>query len=291
MKAGRGIRAAVILAAAVWSGCAAYRTNAPLTVPSTARPVEDRILYSAVTWSGDVHLVRPLIVTRAASLTLLPGTRVFFDIPEPATDQDRQPWILVLGQIIAVGSEEAPISFTSVHPRRNELDDMIQVQKAKETHLRFCTFERGPWALHIHETLAEVESSTFRGNYGGVRFQGDKVVLRGNRFEGNTLGVRCLKSSPVMEENTFTGNTTGVFFREGVQGAVVRRNGFEDLEYDIKLGEGQTADVDASQNWWGPPRKAPLADRLYDGNDSPGLGRVLVDPPLAAPVGKDSRKK
>jgi hypothetical protein len=291
MKARGGILAALLLGVSLLAGCAASRRDVPLRVPPTARTVEERILYSATTWSGDVRLVRPLVVTRPASLTLLPGTRVFFDIPEPAADQDRQPWILVLGNLVAAGTEDRPISFTSVHLRRNDLDDMIQVQKAKEAHFRFCTFERGPWALHIHETLADVEASTFRGNYGGARFQGDKVVLRGNRFEENILGVRCLKAAPVLEENTFLRNATGIFFREGIQNAVVRRNNFENLEYDIKLGEGQAADVDASQNWWGPARTAALAERIYDGSDSPGLGRVLVDPPLATPWEQEPKKK
>ncbi|MBI5018132.1 MAG: right-handed parallel beta-helix repeat-containing protein [Deltaproteobacteria bacterium] len=291
MKARRCTAPTLVVAAIFLASCTASRRDVSLPVPPVARVVEERILYAPVTWSGDVRIVRPLVVTRTATLTLLPGTRVFFDVPEPATEQERQPWILVLGSMVAVGSEEQPISFSSVHPRRSELDDMIQLQKAKEAHFRFCRFERGPWALHIHETRVEVESSTFRDNYGGVRFQGDTVLLRGNRFEGNILGVRCLKASPLLEENTFLRNTTGVFFREGVQGAAVHQNNFENLEYEIKLGEGQTADVDASHNWWGETQKTSLSERIYDGSDAPGLGRVIVDAPLATPWGQAPRTK
>lgn len=269
--------------AALLAACGAGRRDAALAPPPSVRTVEERILYASTTWSGDVRLARPLVVTKSATLTLLPGTRVFFDVPEPAAEGDRQPWILVLGSLVAVGTAERPISFTCVTPRRNELDDMVQVQEGRESHLRHCVFERGPWALHVHGTPVRVESCTFRANYGGVRFQGDPLTLRGNRFEGNTIGVRCLKASPVIEENVFAGNLAGLFFREGVERAVVRRNDFANQEYDVKLGEMQTADVDAARNWWGLPAGVALADRLYDGTDSPGLGRVLVDPPLPAP--------
>lgn len=283
----RTLLAAAALAALL-AACAANRPEVPLPVPAAVRTVEDRILYAATTWSGDVRLVRPLVVTRTATLTILPGTRVYFDLPEPATEGDRQPWILVMGKFVAVGTPEQPISFASVSPRRNDLDDMIQVQKAREAHLRHCVFERGPWALHVHETTVEVEACAFRDNYGGVRFQGDRLTLRGNRFERNTIGVRCLKASPIIEENTFLGNLTGIFFREGVEGALVRRNHFEDVEYDVKLGETQSADVDASQNWWALPPKVALGERVYDGADAPGVGRVLVEPALPAPWGASS---
>jgi nitrous oxidase accessory protein NosD len=193
--------------------------------------------------------------------------------------------------MVAMGTAEQPIAFRSVEVRQNELDDIIQVQQAREAHFRYCVFERGPWALHIHETDADVISCVFRDNYGGVRFQGDRVVLRGNRFEWNTLGVRCLKATPVVEENAFVGNATGIFFREGVEGAVVRRNNFDNVEYDVKLGESQSADVDAAQNWWAPLKGGAPDERIYDGADAPGLGRVLVAPPLPAPWGQEAKAK
>lgn len=273
---------ALLLVAAVLAGCASQRGETRLVPPPATRTVEERILYASATWSGPVRLVRPLVVARSATLTLLPGTRVFFDLPVPSSDGDRRPWMLVTGSLLAAGTPEQPIVFSPVEPTRNDADDMVKVENAKSVLLRHCVFERGPWALHAHESPLEVSSSVFRANYGGVRFQGGRVTLRANRFERNTLAVRCLKTSPVVEENGFTGNLTGLFFREEVKGAVVRRNNFDDVEYDVKLGEGQADDVDAAGNWWGPRGGPPPAERVYDGADAPGLGRVKVDPPLAA---------
>ena len=279
----------VALLAAI--GCTEMAPKPVVMAPPTAQPLKDYIIYSPTTWSGEIRIVRPVIVTTKATLTLQPGTKVFFDLPDAPPGKDPEPWILVLGSLVAMGTAEQPILFSSVRLWQNDVDDMIKVDGAKEAHFRRCVFERGPWAIHVHETAADLSDCIFREDFGGVRFQGGKIVLRGNRFQDNRIGVRSLRSSPVIEENSFFGNLTGIFFREGIAGAVVRRNNFDNREYDIKLGETQTEDVDASGNWWQAAQGGRLAERIYDGKDTPGIGRVNIDSPLAAPWGAEPKKQ
>lgn len=265
------------------AGCAGIAQAPEPAAPSSAVSLRDYIIYSNTVWSGDVLVERPVVVARTATLTVAPGTRVYFDLPKPAADKDRKPWILVQGALVAIGSAERPISFAPVKEIRNEWDNMIAIEGAKEAHLAYCTFAQGPWGLHIHDTAVDVTRCEFRDNYGGVRFQGGRVVLRENRFLDNQIGVRCLRASPVVEENTFSGNLTGIFFREGVTGAVLRRNNFDNREYDVKLGEGQATDVDATGNWWSPGKDGSPVRRIYDAGLDPALGRVHVAPALTAP--------
>jgi len=285
----RRIAAGAVALALVAAGCAGVSPPARIRVPEGARTVERHILYESTTWRGDVRVVRPVIVTRNATLTVLPGTRVFFDLPDPRPGERRDPWIRILGTLVALGTEEQPILFTSVPLRNNELDNMVDLDRAKEAHFRYCTFERGPWGVHAHETPVEFERCTFRGNYGGLRFQGGRVVVRRCRFEGNRIGIRCLNASPVIEENEFLDNLTAVFFRQGVRGAVVRRNNFASREYDIKLGEAQTEDVEARENWWRAAARGRLSEVIFDGADSQGVGRVVVDPVLPQPWGRPGK--
>ncbi|GAB4286403.1 MAG: hypothetical protein Kow0092_39970 [Deferrisomatales bacterium] len=289
MKPARSAALLLTAWALLVGGCAAPGTAPSVRVPVSARTVADHIVYQPTTWSGELRINRPVIVTATASLTVQPGTKVYFDLPEPPPDRDPKPWILVIGTLVAAGTPERPVVFSSVSLRNNELEDMIQVQKAKEVHLRHCVFERGPWALHAHETPTDVVSCVFRHNFGGVRFQGGPVTLRGNRFEDNRIGVRALRTSPIIEENTFSGNLTGIFFRQGVADAVIRRNNFDDREYDIKLGEAQSQDVQAGGNWWKAWEAGRLSDRIYDGADSEGVGAVRVDSPLDAPWGAEAQ--
>jgi len=269
----------------VVAGCAGVSQPTAPQIPPTATLVKDRIVYASTTWSGDLRLDRPVVVARTATLTVSPGTRVFFDVPPPAAGAEPQPWILVQGSLIAVGTPEAPITFTSTRATKGGVEDMIQFQSAKEAHFRRCVFTYGPWAVHSHETTVDVFDCEFRENYGGVRFQGGQISLRQNRFVDNEIGVRCLKASPVIEENSFVGNRTGVFFREGVAAAVVRHNAFDNREYDLKLGEGQVHDVDAGENWWKSAQAGNLAERIYDAVDGEGLGRVATDRALPNPWG------
>ncbi len=282
---------AAAVALAGLAGCISLPQPKRIAVPQTARTETEHILYAPTTWQGEIRLIRPVIVTKTATLTLQPGTRVFFDMPPVEEGKDPEPWIRVLGSLVALGTPEAPIVLTSVGLRNNEFEDMITLEGAKEAHFRHVTFERGPWAVHSHDTPVDFEDCVFRANYGGARFQGGRVVIRRCRFEDNRIGVRCLNGSPVIEESVFAGNLTGIFFRQGVKAAVLRRNNFDNREYDLKLGEAQADDVDAAQNWWKAAAEGKLAERIFDGADSEGVGRVTVDPQLTVPWGTPEKKK
>lgn len=271
--------AAPLLWAALLAGCAPR----PAASPASAQPPAEHVVYADTRWSGEVLVDRPIVVASTATLTLAPGTRVHFRVTAPEEDRDPRPWITVQGSLVAMGSPEQPVSFEGGGQGAQEEGDMIYVEGGREVQLRGCRFHRGPWALHAHDTPVTVEGCEFLDSIGGVRFQGGTVTLRRNRFVGNRIGIRCLKASPTIEENTFAGNLTGIFFRQGVRDAVVQRNNFDNLEYDVKLGEEQADDVSAAQNWWKAAQTGTLADRIYDADDAEGLGRVAVGQPLAAP--------
>ncbi|MEW6487305.1 MAG: right-handed parallel beta-helix repeat-containing protein [Thermodesulfobacteriota bacterium] len=259
-------------------------------VPHEARIVAGQTLSGSPIWSGDLRVVGPVVVPTGAALTLQPGTRVFFDLPETEELEPDSAWITVHGRIHAEGTEEAPILFTPVEPRQNPLENMVDVREAQDARFRHCVFRRGPWGLHLHDTRGTVEACRFWDNYGGVRGRGGEIVLRANRFEGNRIGVRLWRASPVIEGNSFVANLTGIFFRQEVEGALVRHNNFGDLEYAVKLGELQTSDVDASNNWWGAADSTALAQKIFDGADSEGVGRVIVEPRLSGPWAPRERR-
>lgn len=248
-----------------------------------AQIVDARTLTGVTTWSGDIRVTGPVVVPPDAVLTVEVGARVIFDLPEDEVIEPDTGWITVRGIIRAEGSEAAPVVFVPARPRLNGLENMVDVREAREARFRHCEFRQGPWGLQLHDSPAVVEWCLFRDNYGGVRGRGGEIVLRANRFESNRIGVRLWRASPVIDGNTFAGNLTGLFFRQEVVGAVVRHNDFDDVEYGIKLGELQSADVDASNNWWGAVDPIALGQMIFDGADSDGVGRVLVEPRLAGP--------
>jgi len=227
-------------------------------------------------WSGEVLVKSPVLVGKGATLRILPGTKVVFDLPQEAA---KAPWVLVEGAISVEGEKGRKALFTSASGKAGEEgQDMFSVQKAARASFSHAVFEHAGWAVHLHETGgAAFTGCEFRSNYGGVRFKSDGLAMTGNLFTENTIGVRAINSaSPRFTGNTFRGNLTGIFLREGVEGALVKGNDFDDVEYDIKLGEGQTFDVDARGNSWKAAREGGLGDLLYDGHDSAGLGMIIL---------------
>lgn len=249
-----------------------------LELPKEARVWEQPLIAGQVEWSGVVALTRPVEVGESGTLTLLPGTRVFVDLPAPEGHAP-PPALLVKGRLLAAGTAEAPITIAATRVLDDGRADMLSIQGAKEVRLRHVKFSRGGWAVHLHETPgAEIFACDFSDLYGGLRFKSDGLTLRGNRFARNRIGVRLLESAGVrIEGNTFAGNLTGIFFRQGIRVALVQGNAFDDLEYDVKLGEGQADDVAAPGNFWKNP------NRIYDAGNSEGLGTVRVERALSAP--------
>ncbi|TLN16171.1 hypothetical protein FDZ71_06900 [bacterium] len=240
-------------------------------------------LNGATVWSGNVQVDKNIIIPKGSSLTILPGAKIRFALPEVKPGEKTVPWLLILGDLKAEGRAEAPIGFSPEKPRVNQSENMVEAREGTSIALGWCVFENGPWAVHLHDAKADISSTVFRNNHGGLRYKGGEVSVRKSRFEGNKVGARLWFARPVFEENSFINNETGIFFREGIEQAAIRRNNFDNLDYDIKIGDFQEADIDASSNWWKASAMGELADRIFDGSDSEGVGRLVTDPVLSAP--------
>ncbi|MEW6490198.1 MAG: hypothetical protein AB1578_20110, partial [Thermodesulfobacteriota bacterium] len=120
-----------------------------------AQPVpEDQatILSGATVWSGEIRLEGTVVVAGGATLTVRPGTRVHFALPEPRADADPPPWLLVLGKLEAQGTAEQPVVFSPEHPRVNGTENMVEGRDGAELRLAHSRVDRGPGALHLHPT-------------------------------------------------------------------------------------------------------------------------------------------
>lgn len=253
---------------------------AAVLVPAFSRaasePAWDVVAGEAV-WSGELVVTRPVRVEKGAVLRIAPGAKILFDIEgaDPSL-----PWIDVAGKIAAEGTSGEKIRIKPAKSMaKYHSHDMFSVVEAEGAVFRNVVFEEAGWAVHLHDTPGAVfEGCEFSKGYGGVRFKSDGVVFSGNTFEGNRIGVRLINSrSPLFRGNAFSGNLTGIFFREGVEDAVLEGNGFDDLEYDVKLGERQDRDVLAAGNRWRTGQGGGPGEFIYDREDDPSLGRVIVE--------------
>lgn len=230
-------------------------------------------LESDVTWRGTIGVQKDLAVVPGATLTMAPGTRVEFS---PGTG------MLVKGRMIASGTPEKRIVFTSRDRKGAGEWGEIQLEYATGSVISNCVFEHATWGLHSHFTNLIVSDSLFTGNTGGMRFRSGPVQIRNSRFEGNGIGIRAYLGNAVISGNDILRNETGIFVREKGGGLSITGNNLaENSNYNIRVGDFNSEDVPAPGNWWGTVQ--PL-ETIFDGRNEPGIGNVLFEPVLTAPA-------
>jgi len=239
-----------------------------------------------IVWQGEVTVRGTVVIAKGERLVILPGTRVLFAFHDENGDGAGDSRIIVKGSIRARGTQGAPIDFSPEKPGNSGAAgwDEVLIEDAEGAEFVRCRFAGAQQAVHAHRTALAVEDCRFEGNGIGLRFTGGPVVIRRNRFVANGTAVRYWESDPTVAANEFDGNATAIFVREGSARSVITGNNFRSsTDYHIKLGESQTADVDARGNWWGTVRREEIERLIFDREDAGYLGRVRYAPPAPAP--------
>ena len=238
-------------------------------------------------WSGTVKVEGQLVVEKGATLTIKPGTKVVF-LPGKLDEEGlAESGLLVKGTIVAKGTPGKRILFTSgaKHPAPGDWGE-IKLIKSAGSAFGSCDFRFGGWGLHLHDSDIKVEGCTFVNNsYGGVRGTGGSVEITGCTFSDMEIGIRYWRSNPSIHHNTITRNKTGIFLRQDTGGVTISFNNiYGNSEYDIKLGDGQKENIDASRNWWGTKEVSYIRRKIYDKEREGYIGNVIIEPALAHKV-------
>jgi len=242
-----------------------------------------------IVWEGEVAVREDVLVAPGETLVIRPGARVSFLFRDDDGDGAGDARIVVRGAVRALGTETRPIVFVPERTRGAPGWKEILVEDAVRADFTWCRFSDAGHPVHAHRTPLLVERCRFERNGIGVRFTGGPVTIRDSRFADNGTAVRFWESSPRIAGNDFEGNATAVFVREGSSRTVLVGNNFSgSADYHVKLGELQSADVDARGNWWGTVDRGEIARLIYDREDADYLGRVRYDPPATRPRRPDT---
>lgn len=237
-----------------------------------------------IVWEGNVVVREDVVVAKGETLVVRPGARVTFAFRDADGDGAGDARVLVKGAVRAVGTPAAPIEFVAERDGAAPGWGEILVEDASRAEFSWCRFRGAQQAVHAHRTPLVVERCRFEGNQIGLRFTGGPIAIRHSRFAANGTAIRYWESSPAIVGNEFERNGTALFVREGSARTVAAGNNFaSSLDYHVKLGEAQAADVDARENWWGTTRAEEIERLIYDRRDAEYLGRVRYDPAAEAP--------
>ncbi|OYV66357.1 MAG: hypothetical protein B7Z74_11265, partial [Deltaproteobacteria bacterium 21-66-5] len=212
------------------AGCAS--THRIAGIPAGA----PEIIYieTDTTWSGDVRVAGIVHVRKSATLTILPGTRVLFAkriFPQTADSHEGfvGPGIRVEGRIVAAGTEENPILFTSEGTPAPASWDKILFTFSEGNRFDRCVFEGARYAFHSHFSGIEVRNCVFRDNEEGVRLGISRVRIEDSVFTRNLVrGINFRECRNVIRRNLVYGNGDGIFLHSKTDGGL-RRAGKRDL--------------------------------------------------------------
>jgi hypothetical protein len=281
--------ASLALAAAMaMAGCSAAPPKAALQGADARARLPMRGLAADETWQGEVVVRGSVIVPKGVTLTVLPGAVVRFEKLDVDGDGIGDSELYVEGRLVAEGTAARPIRFTSAEASPAPRDwKYIYLDLSEKSSLAHCVSEYAFSGVQIHFASASVRRCTFRHCVDGFRFSTADGRFEGNRMTGNVYGVRYEERNSRAElvGNEITGNQVGIFCVTASKGtATIRGNRILGNEqYDFKLGDRQRDDIPAGGNWWGTADPAAIRARIFDRGAEADLGRVLFEPPLAAP--------
>jgi hypothetical protein len=229
-------------------------------------------IVSNVSWSGAIGVPDKLEIDVGAELNVLPGTVISFG-PEGGLHSH--------GRIMANGTKTNRIQFQSKGKRGPGSWSEILIEQGDASSFSFCDFSSATWGLHLHLTKVAVADCLFTENDGGLRFRSGPVSITRSIFKKNRIGIRSYRGVGKIEHSEILENEIGIFIRERGGGFIIQKNNMHDNDrYNVRLGDFNTEDVDARQNWWGTDQ--PI-ETIFDDRIEPGIGRVNFDSFVLAP--------
>ena len=195
-------------------------------------------------WCGEVEVVGNVLVAQEATLTIAPGTVVRFRPYRAGLRPDRRLRLRVEGRLVARGTSEQKISFTTAHKEPLNGDwSMVELVRSSGSHISYATLEYAELGLRVWESQATLDHVVIRfNNWQGMTVeQQSKVIIDSSRIYANgyncidvtgksdlqmtnTYLARCRPlelhvgdSRARLEENLFEGGTEGIYISAGSQ--------------------------------------------------------------------------
>lgn len=269
-----------VVALCLTSGCALG--GIPLTLGDT-------VIDTETVWRGEVRIDGVVTVKKTGRLVVEPGTRVIFAPRDIDGDGIGDAELLVEGALVAIGTPEAPIVFTSgaAKPQRSDWK-YVYLDFAREAIINHAVFEYAFSGLQVHFCKAAVTNSVFRYNVDGLRFSTVNLLAAGNRMHDNVHGLRYeeRRSEVLLHHNDIRDNDIGLFVvtRSEDRARIEHNNITGNRQYNVKLGLQQPHDVTLPRNWWGTVDAALIEQTFFDHRADDSLGQVSAPAPLATAI-------
>lgn len=278
---------------------------------SSGAPVTlgDTVISRDTIWQGELVIQGVISVNRGVTLTIRPGTVIRFKKVDRDHNNVGDGEILVEGRLVAKGTADQRIIFTSAEtdPDRNDWSYLQFIASNSGNIIEHCHFEYAFAGVMIHYADVRISDSLFQFNNRGLHYNTADLNLDHNTFFNNRIGIRFMRMEGKVRitNNEISQNDVGILFvRQHVNAVdfeklnrgkelprIEGNNIFSNLNYNFSLGEGQDRDISVPGNWWGSSVLETVAGLMYDGSQTDAMKNIHYEPFLKSPVaGAGARK-
>ena len=314
---------AVMASGLVLTGCAQLRSRLDVYGPGELSEKEVGLynIMEDTVWEGKIRITGDVYVKEGATLTIMPGTVIRFDTIEPKLEeQGGRNWlgldspyfpgaeIIVRGRILAVGTPDRPIVFTSSDQAATPGSwGAINLLGSNGNVIEYCKVYYAYNGVHNHASTAVVLNSEFSNNGTALSFKKADfehpcwMFIEHNRIAGNKSGISlrdCIANIAfnVIEDNEFyglwikedtdsriafnsiAGNGKGVYLYKAPFTKISYNNIHDNTEYNIVMAEENPNGVDATMNWWGTTDPSKITPTFFDKDADDTLGKITFEP-------------
>jgi hypothetical protein len=264
--------------------------------------LSNQVIDKDTVWQGNVLIKGVVSVKRGATLTIKPGTIVKFSRIDQDNNSVGDGEILVEGRLLAKGTKEKRIVFTSASeaPQINDWSYVQFLAAENVSAIEYCRFEWAYAGVMVHYSNVKITDSVFTNNNRGLHFNTANLLVEHNTFVNNKIGIRFMRfeGDISVSKNMIRHNDIGVLFVRQHVNAVnfwklgkrtepphfFDNNICSNNKYNISLGDGQDQDINFAGNWWCELKEAEIAQTIYDNKQDKELSRVIFSPFRTAAV-------
>lgn len=287
------------------------------------------------TWDGEIEITGDVLVPPGVTLSIAPGTTVRFKKIGAESDRNLfgldspyypQAEIIVTGRLIARGTVERPILFTSAELKPQPADwAALNFLGSEGNVVENCRVEFAYNGVHAHGAQVLIKNNTFAKNVVAISVKKEEeakgtpgfgipadITVTGNLIEDNKGGINVRSSRAVISRNTIrdnkffgiwikeqsrgeisrneiTANQKGIFFYKAEGMTITANNIYANLDYNLAVADEQGKDIQATGNWFGTADRVKIDELIFDGKADSTVARVVVQPFLSERV-KDAGK-
>jgi hypothetical protein len=197
------------------------------------------------TWQKDILITETVVVQPGVTLTILPGTTVKFQHYRGYRNPEKRLSLLIQGTIIAEGTPDQPIYFTSDAPDPQNGDwSMVRLESVAHAQMSYCVFEFGQQGLNVWQGSPTIDHCVFRwNNWEGVYFESfcQPVLTYCHIYENGYNGLAAEQSNSISMDycDVWRNGTNGVHIDNSV-GEIVRSRIHDNGASGLSVDDGGT---------------------------------------------------